>query len=192
MGKKDYPDSWERGYDRGKRGLSDGNIFDDLFDGEDQAAARREGHYEGVKDRAKYEHMAEKLNSEDDDSSGGCFLTMACCENKGLPDDCYELEVLRDFRDNYMMSEHYEEVTRYYEQAPGIVAAVNRLPNAKFIWNETYDKIVIAVDMIERGEQEKAFELYKSLFGDLRALSTASGSEVSAMEMINIRCKSVA
>ena len=28
-------------------------------------------------------------------SSGGCFLTTACCDYKGLPDDCYELETMR-------------------------------------------------------------------------------------------------
>ena len=31
--------------------------------------------------------------------SGGCFLTSACTEARGLPDDCHELTVLRSFRD---------------------------------------------------------------------------------------------
>ena len=31
-------------------------------------------------------------------NSGGCFLTTACVTYRGLADDCYELNVLRNFR----------------------------------------------------------------------------------------------
>ena len=37
--------------------------------------------------------------------SGGCFLTSACTEARGLPDDCHELTVLRAFRDGYLRSQ---------------------------------------------------------------------------------------
>ena len=37
--------------------------------------------------------------------SGGCFLTSACTEARGLPDDCHELTVLRSFRDGYLRSQ---------------------------------------------------------------------------------------
>ena len=36
------------------------------------------------------------------DTSGGCYLTSACMYSKGLPDDCYELETLRNFRDTWL------------------------------------------------------------------------------------------
>lgn len=38
-------------------------------------------------------------------SSGGCFLTSACTEAKGLADDCYELTMLRAFRDEYLVKQ---------------------------------------------------------------------------------------
>jgi len=47
----------------------------------------------------------------------GCFLTTACCEYKGLPDDCEELTVLRNFRDTFVPREITE---RYYKIAPNI------------------------------------------------------------------------
>lgn len=35
-------------------------------------------------------------------SSEGCFLTSACTEAHGLPDDCYELTTLRKYRDSIL------------------------------------------------------------------------------------------
>ena len=39
------------------------------------------------------------------DTSGGCYLTSACMYSKGLPDDCYELETLRNFRDTWLKNQ---------------------------------------------------------------------------------------
>ena len=58
--------------------------------------------------------------------SGGCFLTSACTEARGLPDDCHELTVLRSFRDGYLRSqpEGEAEIAEYYAVAPKIVDAI--------------------------------------------------------------------
>ena len=37
--------------------------------------------------------------------TSGCFLTTATVKYMGKPDDCYELTVLRDFRDKYMLTD---------------------------------------------------------------------------------------
>lgn len=52
--------------------------------------------------------------------SSGCFLTSACVEAKGLPDDCSELSVLRHFRDSYLagIEEGKAEICEYYHVAP--------------------------------------------------------------------------
>ena len=51
-----------------------------------------------------------------DSSSGPCFLTSACVEAKGLADDCHELSVLRNFRENYLRTvpEGRREIAEYY------------------------------------------------------------------------------
>ena len=36
-------------------------------------------------------------------ANSGCYLTSACVEAMGLADDCYELTVLREFRDAWLM-----------------------------------------------------------------------------------------
>lgn len=58
---------------------------------------------------------------------GGCFITTAICEARGLPDDCEELEILREFRDTYMMAtcKGRNLVRRYYEIAPPIAARLS-------------------------------------------------------------------
>lgn len=96
--------------------------------------------------------------------STGCFLTSACVEAKGLPDDCHELSILRSFRDGYLSSlpGGREEVAEYYFIAPQIVAAIKDRANAPAIFNSIYEKLVRpCVEMIERGENENAHKLYR-------------------------------
>ena len=63
-----------------------------------------------------------------DSSSGGCYLTSACVEARGLPDDCMELQTLRDFRDNWLKQQPcgQDEVAEYYATAPRIVDKINK------------------------------------------------------------------
>ncbi|NVE94806.1 CFI-box-CTERM domain-containing protein [Altererythrobacter lutimaris] len=52
----------------------------------------------------------------------GCFLTTAAVEMLGLPDDCWELEQLRNFRDGWLLKQPggSEQVSEYYSRAPNI------------------------------------------------------------------------
>ena len=61
-------------------------------------------------------------------SSSGCYLTSACTQARGLPDDCEELTVLRAFRDTYVraLPTGEADVRRYYATAPQIVNAIHR------------------------------------------------------------------
>jgi hypothetical protein len=99
------------------------------------------------------------------EKSDGCYITTACIKSKGLPDDCHELQVLRNFRDTYVASR--EEGTRliseYYNTAPLIVQQINGQDNANEIYSELYNNIQKAVSLIERKMYSAAFELYCSL-----------------------------
>lgn len=101
---------------------------------------------------------------KDQPTSGGCYLTSACVEAMGLPDDCLELTTLRDFRDNWLAHQPggKEEIKRYYEVAPAIVAAIHTKENAKEIFNEIYNKLVLpCVALIQEGKKEEAWKLYR-------------------------------
>ena len=98
-------------------------------------------------------------------SSSGCFLTSACVEAKGLPDDCYELTTLRAFRDGYMRSlpEGASDICEYYHTAPGIVEKIRQLPNATEIFNKIYDELVLpCVHLIENGKKQEAYAAYRN------------------------------
>lgn len=100
-----------------------------------------------------------------EDSSGGCFLTSACVEAMGLADDCYELTVLRRFRDTYLQSraEGGALIRKYYEAAPEIVRKIKRKSDCGAIWQEIYREMVQpCVLLIEKGRYEEALEYYKN------------------------------
>lgn len=104
-------------------------------------------------------------------SSGGCFLTSACVEARGLPDDCRELTVLRNFRDSYMKSTEKGQcdICEYYHTAPAIVDKIKKLPNALEIFDSIYNDLVIpCVALIDDGKNEEAYGAYKNYVYYLR------------------------
>lgn len=98
-------------------------------------------------------------------SGGGCYLTTACVKAKGLPDDCFELEVLRYFRDNWLMNQPNgsEDIKEYYKIAPEIVAGVNKCENSNEVWNDVYNEISECVSLItdDANNENNMIEAYK-------------------------------
>lgn len=97
--------------------------------------------------------------------SGGCFLTSACVEERGLPDDCKELTLLRYFRDEYMKKtpEGAKLVEEYYAIAPGIVEKINQRPDKKEIYDSIYKDIITCVGLIEAKQFEETLAIYASM-----------------------------
>lgn len=108
-------------------------------------------------------HYLDCPRYKDRDSSGGCFLTSACTEARGLPDDCEELTTLRAFRDGYMKSLPHgqADICEYYHIAPAIVDKIQSLPNAKEIFDSIYTELVLpCVELIHAGKNEEAYTKY--------------------------------
>jgi hypothetical protein len=100
----------------------------------------------------------------------GCFLTTACCDAMGKPDDCFELTMLRRLRDEYVaqLPNGAEVIASYYKRAPGIVAAVNALPNAKAIWEAVYrDHIAPTARAVDCGNLQGAYQLYTAMLASM-------------------------
>ena len=109
-------------------------------------------------------------NSPDvnDNGSGnsGCFITTACVTACNLPDDCFELTTLREFRDFYLKNREggAADIKRYYEIAPIIVDNINKSNNSEAIYKELYTHLVApCVLMIKNGKNEDAYKLYKRI-----------------------------
>lgn len=105
-------------------------------------------------------------------SEGGCFLTTACCDYKGLPDDCHELSALRNIRDSYIRNKPYGEkmISSYYNEAPLIVEAINASENRELILEDTYQKIKDVVRLIDSGMFDEAVIQYMIMYHDLSKL----------------------
>lgn len=94
-------------------------------------------------------------------NNGGCYLTTACMQHfaQQFNDKCYELQLLRWFRNNFVSE---EDIAHYYEKAPIIVDAINQLPNNNFIYSQIYfDIIEYCVKAIEQGQYDMAYKRYK-------------------------------
>ena len=97
-------------------------------------------------------------------SSGGCYLTSACTAARGLPDDCYELQTLRRFRDEWLkyQPDGILLIAQYYEVGPKIVDVIDKLNSRLEIYDDLYLNLVIpCVEMIETGQNENALKLYR-------------------------------
>lgn len=114
-------------------------------------------------ERKTYEAIT-KIDGKKESSSGGCYLTSACMKymQERFDDNCYELRVLRWFRDNFVSK---EDIKHYYETAPIIVETID---NADNIYNYIYNTIVsYCVRQIELGNYGQAYSRYKSSFLEL-------------------------
>ena len=109
------------------------------------------------------DHRCENYEDERD-VHGGCFLTTACCQYKGLPDKCSELETMRGFRDNCLMQLEYgpEIKNLYYADAPKILAAMEDFSEneKKTIFEGIYTEINHINDLIDKGEEKDAIINY--------------------------------
>ncbi len=103
--------------------------------------------------------------------SGGCFLTSACVEAKGLPDDCHELTALRAFRDGYLalQPDGAAEISAYYHTAPQIVEKIKAGRDSLAVFDRVYEELVKpCVEMLDRGDNAGAHALYRAAVQQLQ------------------------
>lgn len=92
-----------------------------------------------------------------------CYLTTACMKHlKGKFDDnCYELRMLRWFRDKFVSKEDKEH---YYITAPIIVEALNNIPDNEDIYEYIYQNIILkCIEDIKEMNYESAYSRYKNM-----------------------------
>lgn len=99
-----------------------------------------------------------------------CFITTATVKAAGLPDDAYELETLRKFRDQYLKKRDWGValVEEYYKIAPRIVSAIESDPAKDEIYKDLFVKIQNIVSNIEQGYYDEAVRLYKLMVEGLK------------------------
>ncbi len=106
-----------------------------------------------------------------EDSSSGCYLTTACVVAMDKGDNCEELNILREFRDEYMNRDSCMkyDIHEYYKYAPEIVKKINLLDNYKQIYKELYFELICpCIAYIKNGQVKEAYSLYKSMYNKLK------------------------
>ena len=100
-----------------------------------------------------------------------CYVTTAVCEGLGKGTDCYELNVLKRYRDEYL--EHakggHELVEEYYDIAPTIVKRMEKEADKEQIYRALYeDYLMPCIRKIEAQEYEECRDLYESMVETLK------------------------
>ena len=98
-----------------------------------------------------------------------CFITTATCSIENKADDCYELEILRKFRDEYLDKNYPNEVEEYYKISPKIVRLINNSNRKEEIYTEIRKEINDCIFFIENQEYEMGFQTYGKMFLKLKS-----------------------
>jgi len=95
-----------------------------------------------------------------------CFITTAVCEYFGKPDNCWELTLLRHFRDHYMRSTVTGRalVEQYYDIAPEIVRALNESEQRDLIYSMLWQHYIRpCLQLIVDEKPEACQRLYQDM-----------------------------
>lgn len=146
---------------------NDGNVRISIYDGYERDPHKRTtiNFNENTGKGRIDEHDKDSQNKQSTDVS--CYLTTACMKHymNDFDDNCYYLDILRWFRDNFVSK---EDKKHYYEIAPKVVEQLNKEANANNIYQEIYYKVIqVCVRFIEYGKYKEAYELYKNNILDL-------------------------
>jgi len=95
-----------------------------------------------------------------------CYITTAVTKATGGPDDAYELETLRKYRDEFMKATPAgkELIQNYYDVAPKVVAKLSARKDNQEIYNYFYHRYIVpAVKQIEAGNNYAALTIYREM-----------------------------
>lgn len=79
-------------------------------------------------------------------NEGGCFITSTVLNYLGKDDDCYELNLFRQFIDSWLKKEYSNLITEYFNIAPNIVSILDSLVDKdlvyKTIWSKYLERVM--------------------------------------------------
>ena len=101
---------------------------------------------------------------------GLCYITTAVCEILNKGDDCQELTILRDYRDQYLANTVGGEqvIDTYYNIAPTIVNRINKTEQSHEIYQQIWNfYIQPCITLIKEGKNEDCKVLYSEMVSSL-------------------------
>lgn len=118
---------------------------------------------------------------------GGCFITEAVMASGGANDNAPELQVLRQFRDQVMMTTPMGQamVQEYEAIAPMVVDAISMRPDAMQIFQQIKGQFIDpAIQAINANDQQQALRIYAEMIAAVVpfALETQEGPGAESAE----------
>lgn len=101
---------------------------------------------------------------------GGCYITTAVCHNNSKPDDCYELQAFRKFRDEWLANQEDGRylIQEYYRIAPEIVKIIDSEENSSEIYDAINAEYLIpCLRYIESGDMQSCKKCYIDMVNTL-------------------------
>jgi len=95
-----------------------------------------------------------------------CYISTAICSHIGKSDDCYELQLLRNYRDTVLLSnaEGRLLVEEYYDVAPTIVNRINKRIDAQHIYQRLWERYLYpCIHSIEQKQYDTSQKYYASM-----------------------------
>ncbi len=110
--------------------------------------------------------------SSTDDDEMDCFLTTACVHHKKLADDCFELNTLRDLRNNFILKSPggRKLIEDYRTMGPALIQSINSCENKAEIYDYMYDQLILpSLALLQKGKKQDAVLYYKNFVEGLSA-----------------------
>ena len=130
-----------------------------------------------------------RFERRSDYSSSGCFLTTAICDIFGCEDNCFCLETLRKFRDNYLVknSKFYPLLAEYEVVGPKISDKLHSDYKREEVASYYYENYLydIITDFVPNGKSDVAINSYVNMTNDLKRMYGIT-NEVSNDDVNNI------
>lgn len=180
--------SSDKAYDAGYKAGKEGGFMDDFVHGNKDIVPLPNGRHEGSYDGGYSDGVKDRYDSNNNHYQGGggggstdsgCFITTATLISIGKLDDCEELNIFREYRDQWLAKSHdgKELIAEYYNIAPRIVTAINQQTNHEQIYKDLWKKdIEPCLKLIKAQDYEEAKSVYGRVVVTLREkyLSTST------------------
>lgn len=101
-----------------------------------------------------------------------CYISTAVMLSLGKNDNCFELQLLRKYRDTWLIKQEYgiKLIEEYYSTAPVIVNRIDNLIDSKEIYSQIWIQYLSKiVDYIINEKNEEACEMYQLMVNKINS-----------------------
>ncbi len=123
-----------------------------------------------ISDDGKTTHDKDWNVSGHNTKGSGCFITTACVKYAGMSDDCFELTIIRRFRDNYIhnLPNGNQLLEDYYKIAPLILKNILSSAEVNKVLSSLREKVKLVVHLIQNNKHSEVMAIYDITLSELR------------------------